>query len=204
LAIREPALAADSPYIGESLEQIGAALGKLRRYDEAQKMLQRSLGIIEHSLGANSPKAVDVLAEIAKIHLARGNLPKAISYASRASTMFTKALGPSNAVVSIPLIVEVKARLASGAPVRAIPLLERALRIREKAAVSPQEKADVAFTLARALVRAGRDRWRALELARRGRELYREQGKGYEENVSEIDRWLARADRAAPVHARSR
>jgi len=94
--------------------------------------------------------------------------------------------------------------LAAGAPVQAVAPLERALAVCEATVVSPQEKADVSFTLARALVKAGRDRRRALDLARRAKDLYLEQGKGYEDRVSEVDAWIARAGKLNPAQARSR
>ena len=204
LAIREAVLAPDSPYIGESLGNLGNALAKLGHYDEALELLQRSLDIFEHSLGPRSPRFADVLAEIAKVHLRRMDLQNAITYASRSSAVFADALGANHASVVLPLLLEGKARLAAGAPVQAVAPLERALAVCEATVVSPQEKADVSFTLARALVKAGRDRRRALDLARRAKDLYLEQGKGYEDRVSEVDAWIARAGKLNPAQARSR
>lgn len=51
------------------------------------------------------------------------------------------------------------------------------------------------LALADALASAHRDRQRAIDLARGARELYREQGKGYGDKISEVDAWLARAAR---------
>jgi len=141
--------------------------------------------------------------DIDKVHLQRGDLHNAISYASRSSAVFAEALGAKHATVSFPLLLEGKARLAAGVPAQAIAPLERSLAICEAAAVSPQQKGDVSFTLARALVASGRDRKRALDLARRAKELYREQGKGYEDKLGEVDAWLAlargpSAERAGP------
>jgi len=203
LAIREAVLTPDSPYIGESVGNIGVALGKLGRYDEALADLLGSLGIFERSFGPKSPRFADALAEIANVHLQRGDLHNAISYASRSSAVFAEALGAKHATVSLPLLLEGKARLAAGVPAQAIAPLERSLAICEAAAVSPQQKGDVSFTLARALVASGRDRKRALDLARRAKDLYREQGKGYEDKLGEVDAWLAlargpNAERAKP------
>jgi hypothetical protein len=88
--------------------------------------------------------------------------------------VFAEALGGSRSTVILPLFVEGKAQLAAGAPAQAIAALERALAICEAVIVSPQQKAEVSFTLARALVSSSRDRRRALGLARRAKELYLE------------------------------
>jgi tetratricopeptide (TPR) repeat protein len=204
LAIREAVLTPDSPYIGESVGNLGSALGKLGRYDEALADLQRSLRIFETSLGPKSPRAADVLAEIARVHLQRGDLQSAITYATRSSAVFAEALGANHATVSLPLLLEGKARLAAGAAAQAISPLERSLAICQAAAVSPQEKADASFTLARALIASGRDRKRAIDLAERAQQLYREQGKGYEDKLGEVEQWLARAGHPNAARAGSR
>jgi len=76
-------------------------------------------------------------------------------------------------------------------PADAVPLVERALAIREKASVSaPRPR----FLLARALwdapADAGRDRARAC-LAEQARDALREAGTAEAEDLAEIEAWLA-------------
>jgi tetratricopeptide (TPR) repeat protein len=72
---------------------------------------------------------------------------------------------------------------------QAIPILERALRIREQSEPSLENVAETRFTLGRALWMADTDRPRALALATTARENYRKL-PGHAGEVAEIDAWL--------------
>jgi hypothetical protein len=74
-------------------------------------------------------------------------------------------------------------------PARAIPLLSRALAIREG---SPGDASDLAFTrfqLARALWALGQERARALELAQKARAVFAG-ARGRERELGQVNAWL--------------
>jgi hypothetical protein len=104
--------------------------------------------------------------------------------------------------VRLRRVFAAQALLAERRPARALAMAEEALAIREKAKVSAREKAEAQFTVARALVASGRDRARALSLARSARDLYRKQGSGWESSAREVEAWLdqtlSRRVRAGP------
>lgn len=52
--------------------------------------------------------------------------------------------------------------------------------------------AEARFMLARALWAAGRNRGRAVELARQARDAYREAGTAKEQELAEVEAWLAK------------
>jgi tetratricopeptide (TPR) repeat protein len=75
-------------------------------------------------------------------------------------------------------------------PREAIPILEKALRTRERLERSPDDTAETRFALARALWGGGEDRPRALTLASAAQQGYRTMA-GHERQVAAIEAWLA-------------
>jgi eukaryotic-like serine/threonine-protein kinase len=71
----------------------------------------------------------------------------------------------------------------------AIPLLEKALRVRERLEPGQETVAETRFALGRALWTAASDRPRALELARTARDLYRSL-HAHDRQIAAIDAWL--------------
>ena len=74
-------------------------------------------------------------------------------------------------------------------PREAIPILEKALHVRERLERSPDDTAETRFALARALWAAGQDHGRALALARAARDGYRTV-PAHQGQVASIDAWL--------------
>jgi len=62
--------------------------------------------------------------------------------------------------------------------------------VRAAGKAPPEEHADTAFALARALTRAGQQRPRACELGQQSRAVYREVGKKRQRELGELERWL--------------
>ena len=81
--------------------------------------------------------------------------------------------------------------VALGRPEEAIPILERALALRETTPDVHSEIAESRFALARALWIAKADRARSLRLAKRARDAYAAIGDGMEEELAEVKAWLA-------------
>jgi len=190
-AIRDSALGPGNALSATSIGNIGATHVRLGRPADALEYLEQALAIFERTIGADSWHFAWATYWLGEAHLRRGELKTALAYANRALAVATKLLDAQHTDLAYPLLTEGKARLAGGAPSAAIPPLERSLALRDSAAVAPCRKAESAFALARALVAAGRDRSRALELGRRAAELFRKQGKGYEGELREVEKWLA-------------
>jgi eukaryotic-like serine/threonine-protein kinase len=73
---------------------------------------------------------------------------------------------------------------------QAIPILERALAIREHRAVARELLAETRDVLARALWRSTRDRERAIALARQARDGYAAGGGLWQPRLVALDAWL--------------
>jgi len=87
--------------------------------------------------------------------------------------------------------------IGEGRASEAIPVLQKALRARERLGRSPDDTAETRFALARALWTADQDRARAITLATAARDGYRPM-PGHERQVAEIEAWLAdKADAGA-------
>lgn len=87
------------------------------------------------------------------------------------------------------------ALLVADRPREALPPLERASRIGERAQVDPATLAKIRFGLARALWDTGGDRRRAIALARTSRDALASSGGRQAPDVREIEAWLRRRDR---------
>src|SRR6185437_12181064 len=83
-----------------------------------------------------------------------------------------------------------KALLGEKKAREALPVLEKALRIRERSEPIVENVAETRFALARALWDTEQDRARALALAMAGREAYAKLA-WHKKEVGEIDTWLA-------------
>jgi hypothetical protein len=71
-------------------------------------------------------------------------------------------------------------------------VLEKALSLREKGEGDPVSVAQLRFLLARALVAAGREPGRALDLANAAREAFDAAGARVESERAEVEAWLAK------------
>jgi eukaryotic-like serine/threonine-protein kinase len=196
-AIAEAALGSEQVLVADVLTNQATALMRLGRAAEAQATQERALEVYERTLGPRAAYVATALNNLADIHLGRGEHARAVELARRASALFADLLGPKDASVAEPLLVEAKAWLAAGKPERALVPAERATAIRDAAEVSPREKADARFTLARSLAALNRDRPHARSLAHSALDLFHQQGKGYEAASLEVEAWLA--DPAGPV-----
>src|SRR5262249_21238002 len=99
-------------------------------------------------------------------------------------------LGSNHSWTAIVLYDLGKTLLEEQKPHQAIPMLERALRIREQSEPNLENVAETRFALARALWLADAERARALTLVTTARENYRKLPGGPKQ-APEIDAWLA-------------
>jgi len=189
--ILAPALGADSPLVASADGNLGMAMIQLGLIDDGRALFEHALTVFERTLGRASWSYAWALYWIGEAHFERGNLRSALRYAHQSWSDAEKLIGTKHPDLAYPLLTEGEAFLAQRDLARAIPLLERSLALREAASVAPDRKARSSFALARALVAAGHDPPRALELARRARDLYRQQAQGFERELQQVERWLS-------------
>jgi len=102
----------------------------------------------------------------------------------------TAQVGPDHPWVAYPLTALGKTLTAESRSKQAVPILERALRIREHAEHYADLLAETRFALADALWAAGDDRARARSLAEAASRAYRAL-PGFAERAGQVERWVA-------------
>jgi tetratricopeptide (TPR) repeat protein len=122
---------------------------------------------------------------------------EALAQDQRSARAYERVLGASTGQLVLPLLGWAQDLLGLGRPAEAIPLLERMLAL---CAWDPRgttlTAAEARFELARALVRSGGSRERALGLARQAREGFRPRAERYgsvfARHIAEIEAWMRR------------
>jgi eukaryotic-like serine/threonine-protein kinase len=164
------------------------ALNYARRYDEARAELARA-----RAAGADES---EVLLSEAEIDVATGHAAHALPHLREALAEETKELRPEHPDVIGAEVELGRALLAHGDVAEARTLMESALAAAGHAELMPIGRADVEFTLARAIVAADpRSRARALSLAEQARDRYVATApatRRYLDERKEIEDWLAR------------
>lgn len=195
LIIREKALGRNHPSYADSLSNLASVHADTKRPQEAKALFAKALAIKEKTLGPDHPKIAHTLSNLANLHASAGELEEANTLYMRALAINEKSLGPNHPEVETCLTGLAKVALDEHRPADAVVLGERAVAI-QTAANGPAERLGVAsFMLASALWDApaghGRDRSRALALARQSRDAFLEvKGKG--EKLAEVEAFLAK------------
>jgi len=166
------------------------------RLDEA---LQTAVGAredFERVLGPGHPRVALVSNNEGEVLNLLGRYDEAEIAYERAVRLYRESGGNAD-VLGWALTGLGQARLGQKRPAAAVAPLEEGLALRLGRHTTPDLLGETRFALARALESSTGDRRRALALAGRAREDYR----GDEKRVAEIDGWMARA-RAARVAGR--
>ncbi len=183
----------DHANVAIALNNIGIDQLAVGDVEAAAASHRRALEIREQSLGMEHMLTASSLANLADVQLALGDVTAAERGYRRALPIFEGAIGREAFPVSYPLTGLGEVLNEQGRHAEALPLLERALAIRESVPCPPPEMLHTRFELARALYATDTDRARALELARSALELAR----GLEGEVSrkaELRAWLREHD----------
>ena len=189
ISILERTLGREHPNLAPPLTNLGVLLDARGRPGEALAAHRRALAISEKALGPDHPRVAEALVNLGEHERLQGHHREAVAHYERALAIDEKSLGPDHPDLADELQGLGASLLALGAGPRAVGVLERALRLRGK---SPGPAlAQSRASLARALWSTGRDRKRALALARQAREVLAvskdaESVRGLEE----LDRWL--------------
>jgi tetratricopeptide (TPR) repeat protein len=110
-----------------------SALGDAGKYWNAEKSVERSLGIWEKALGPDHPHVATSLNDLAALYHAQGCHSEAEPLYQRSLAIWEKALGPDHPDVAASLNNLALLYRAQGRYAEAEPLYQRSLVIREKA-----------------------------------------------------------------------
>ena len=188
VAIGEDAFGRDHPIYGSMLVQLGRYLGHVGRYPEAYEQLRRGEAIIARVNGPDDVEAMLARAERGGLLVRQARWREALAVYDRISSVLETSViirkDIARAIVgrAIALIELHQAR-------RGLPALEKlASKLDE---VRPDLRGEIEFTLARALWDSG-GRARARLLADHARAGLEAAGGAHRDELSRIERWLAR------------
>ncbi len=189
LTLKEQVLGKDHPDVAISLLNLAAVLEEEGRAREALEVADRALDVHSRNAGPESEA-------FAAAHSARGEVLVALGRGVDAEASFSIALRtfrsdpePSYWLLSRSLQGMGNARLAQGAPLTAIPVLEEAMRLREAHHPHAFVVAETQFSLARALWESGHDRRRSMNLAQDARKTFASHRFPRRERA--VVRWIA-------------
>jgi tetratricopeptide (TPR) repeat protein/predicted Ser/Thr protein kinase len=188
LVILSASAGADSPEVAAVHNNLGFTQVALGRHAEAQASYERALKIRERALGEDHPTVAVTLSNL-------GNLALVTHHPEVALADYRRALAIDEKTGNVPttraysLVGIGQALLALGRADEALRPLEEGHQIRQQG-VPPLKLAEAEQHLARALWQTGRDRTRALTLARSALGRCQAAGKPGEGCAAELGAWL--------------
>ena len=193
VAAKEKVLEPNHPDLGLSISSIAIYLEGLGDLTQAVEYGCRAVKIVEDGLGPDHPRTALVLSNCGELLARAERFDEAGEVGARALTIYERETDPEGIFVTYPLLTVGLSHLGAGRVEQALPVLERANRIRDAKESTPAKRGEVRFALARALWEGGHDRARALALAHRARDEYRESHAtpATERDLATITGWLA-------------
>jgi tetratricopeptide (TPR) repeat protein len=200
LPMLEKALGSDHLKVAMALGELGYVLLKLERLDEARAHLERSLEIVEKTPGAKTHYRALALAYVGRVCHAQGKNDEARKHLERGLAILEKEQGTELSqlvhVMTLTWLGEVL--LDENESEEALVLLERAVERVEQGPPAPpyggepEYETEPRFALARALLKTGKDKKRAIELAKRAHAEYLKAGEGFARDRAAVEVWLAK------------
>jgi serine/threonine-protein kinase len=187
LSIRTELLGPKHPLVAQSMTNLAHTLAELGEFAAARDLHERALAVFEESLGPAHWLVGYALDRKAHTLLLMGEYEQARVTYERAIAVREAAQGKDHPGLAEPLLGLGEVLLAQASPGAAVPLFERALTVADGAGT--QVLARSRFGLARALWDAGRERERALSLARQALEDLGLLGRTREQE--RVARWLS-------------
>lgn len=182
------------PSLAVTMQNLAAIDYYMGHRARAQAQLERALALLEAAVGPEHPSVGGLLNTLAELHTAARSYERARETYARSLAILERTIGPNHPEFALVLYNLAAVHLAEERPGEALPLLERAVTVYAGVEGLQDGEAETHFDLARALVGVGRDRKRAVALARRARETLLEAGTDQRERLGEVERWLARHD----------
>jgi tetratricopeptide (TPR) repeat protein len=196
VTLKSSILGGDHLDVAISLGNLAEALQALDRIDEGLEVTGRALRILQRWLGPDHLRMASPLNNEGEMLFAKGRVDESEHDFQRALRILTAQLPADHVNASWPMVGLAKVALVRGDTMGAIPLLEKAVAMRERSG-APPEVAESRFQLARALDQAHRDEARARALAEQAATAYG-QSPAFARQKREVDAWLAgRAARPA-------
>jgi tetratricopeptide (TPR) repeat protein len=189
VALKEQALGADAPDVGNSLVEVDLALTGLGQPKDALVINDRATRIFRQSYGDGSTFVAQCLSNRGEALNALGRYPEARAAFEGAAARWTAAFGPEHRYLGYALTGLGQTQLAMKEGAAAVNTLERALAIRTRQEPNAIPVAETRFALARSLSATG-DRARARTLAMQARTAYLTLPE-LAPVAREIERWLA-------------
>jgi serine/threonine protein kinase len=188
VALKEKVLGMDHPDVAISVHALANILDEVGRYQEALETVDRAIQILSTNGDPDSDLYAFAQNTRGEVLAALGRGSDAEAAQSLALRIFRTYPDPWERV-SFPLQGIGHARLVRGSPATAIPVLEEALRIRERERANEYLIAETRFSLARALWESGRDRKRGMSLAQQARKTFG--SHVFPRREQAVVRWLA-------------
>ncbi len=180
--------------LATQLVNLGNVHLRLHEYDAAEVAYGKALAINERARGPRHAKVALTLFNIGHLHEVQEHFEDARRYYTDALDIFVEAYGPEHPRVAFTTNNLGRVELELGEFGGALLHLERGLTLRSGKDTPPEHLAQSQFDLARALwdapVSVGRDRSRAVELAKAARASYATQGPDEKDRVDAVDAWL--------------
>jgi eukaryotic-like serine/threonine-protein kinase len=190
LLLKRKVLPPDHPDIGLSLLAIAVVQNELGDHGAALVAADKAVDIYQNAYGKESPLIAHPLGDRGESYELLGRYPEAERDLRLAADLSAQWVGADHPWTAYPLTALGKTLILEHHFREATPILERALRIRQKSEPNAELVAETRFALAEARWELGQDRAGALTLAEAARETYRkmpEQAK----HATEVDAWLA-------------
>jgi tetratricopeptide (TPR) repeat protein len=177
-------------HVGYSIGNVALAYERLGRFDEALAATDRALAIGRRWWDPGSIQMAKLANNRGEYLLALGRPGEAREMFASSLAAFEKETKPDSLLVSTPLVGLGRALLALGKTEEAVPLLERALRLRDHGDRIEPWVAEAEFRLAQALDAAGRDRARARRLAAAAQDGYAK-AVGFAREREAVEAWAS-------------
>ena len=166
LAIATTTVGLDHPVAITVMANLAGVLVQQQRLDDAIDMYEDALEAHARVLGREHPQYAGIELNLAGALGMAERFDEAAEAATRGRTLLEQQFGQDHVWVGYALVNEGSARLERGEVELAVALLERANVVLAGEGIDPDKRASAQFALANALVRAGLDRGRAIELMR--------------------------------------
>jgi eukaryotic-like serine/threonine-protein kinase len=193
VAVKERIHGPDNADVGLSLSNVATLLEQLGDAAAAVPYIERAVKVLEVSLGSEHPRTATLLSNYAEILNRLERFEEAREMSRRALAIFEGETAPDGVTLSYPLTALGLGYLGDGMAGEALPILERAVEIREGTKNRSSSLGEVHFALARALRQIGREIPRAATLAQRARVEYADDSPSpvTKRALVQIDAWLA-------------
>ena len=194
VASKEKVQGPESTDAAMSLSNLAVYLEQLGDVETAVQHMERAVNALEAGLGPEHPGTALHLSNYAEILNRLGRFAEAREMAQRALVIFEGESAPDGVLLSYPLTALGLAYLGDGLAALAVPILERAVKIRDDWESRASSLGEVHFALARALHQLGTDLPRARALALRARAEYTQDLPSPVTNgaLGQVNAWLAR------------